>query len=111
MTYLYLAIAIVFEVGWAIAMKLFNASHKPGTAAAMVVMYVLSLVFLTLATRKLEIGVAYAIWAGTGAAMIAVAGITYFKEPASVLKLASIGLIVIGIVGLQLAGGHGAPAK
>lgn len=107
MTYLYLSIAIVFEVGWAIAMKLSKGFSRPGPAAATVVMYLLSVVFLSLAARKLEIGVAYAVWAGTGAALIALAGIAYFKEPASLLKMVSVGLIVIGIVGLQLAGGHG----
>ncbi len=108
MTYLYLTIAIVFEVGWAIAMKLSKGFSKPGPTAATVVMYLLSVVFLALATRKLEIGVGYAIWAGSGAALIAIAGVVYFKEPASALKIASLGLIVIGIVGLNVAGGgHG----
>src|SRR5262245_31224771 len=109
MTILYLLLAIVFEVGWAIAMKLSRGLTRPGPAAATVVMYLLGVVFLALATRKLDIGVAYALWAGSGAAVIAVIGILYFKEPATALKLASLGLIVLGIVGLQIAGGgHGA---
>jgi multidrug transporter EmrE-like cation transporter len=105
MTYLYLALAIIFEVGWAIAMKLSVGLTKPVPAAATVVMYLLSVVFLALATKKLDVGVAYAMWAGSGVALIAMIGVAYFKEPATPLKVASIGLIVLGIAGLQLAGG------
>jgi small multidrug resistance pump len=86
-------------------MKLSKGFTRPAPAAATVVMYLLSVVFLAFATKKLDVGVGYAIWAGSGAALIAIAGILYFKEPASALKIASLGLIVMGIVGLQVAGG------
>jgi small multidrug resistance pump len=66
-------------------------------------MYLLSVLFLSLATRKLDIGVAYALWAGSGAALIAVIGILYFKEPATAMKLASLGLIILGIAGLRFS--------
>jgi small multidrug resistance pump len=70
-------------------------------------MYFLSLLFLMLAVRKLDLGPAYAIWAGTGAAVIAAAGILYFKEPVSALKLVSMALVIAGVIGLNLAGaGH-----
>ena len=105
MTYFWLALAIVFEAGWAIAMKVSDGLTRPAPAAATIVMYILSLVFLALATRRLDLGPAYAMWAGAGAVLIAAAGIVYFKEPASAAKLASMALIVIGIAGLQLAGG------
>ena len=109
MIYVYLALAIVLEAGWAIAMKLSNGFTKPGPVAATVVMYLASVVFLAVATRKMDLGVAYAIWAGSGAVLIAAAGFMYFNEPVSAPKVASIGLIVAGIVGLQLfGGGHGA---
>jgi|ERR1051326_2340667 multidrug transporter EmrE-like cation transporter len=104
MTYCYLTLAILFEAGWAIAMKLSDGLRKPGPAAAMAVMYVLSVVFLALATRKMDVGAGYAIWAGAGAVLIALAGVFYFKEPAGAVKLASIGLIVIGIAGLGFSG-------
>jgi len=107
MVYLWLGLAIVFEVGWAIAMKLSDGLTKVGPAVATVVMYLLSVVFLALATKKMDIGLAYAIWAGTGVALIAVAGMTYFKEPVSALKIGSLALIVLGIAGLNIAtGGH-----
>ena len=108
MSYLWLLLAIAFEAGWAIAMKLSNGLTRPIATAATVVMYLLSVVFLALATKKMDLGTTYAVWAGSGAVLIAAAGFVYFKEPASALKVASIGLIVLGIVGLQIAGsGHG----
>ena len=107
MTPIFLVLAIVFEAGWAIAMKLSDGLRKPGPAAATAVMYLLSVVFLSQATKKLDVGMAYAIWAGAGAVIIAVAGIVYFKEPAGAIKLASIGLVVAGIAGLGLSGRPG----
>jgi multidrug transporter EmrE-like cation transporter len=103
MTMLMLSLAIVFEAGWAIAMKLSDGLRRPGPAAATVVMYLLSVVFLSQATKKLEVGLAYAIWAGAGAVIIALAGMIYFKEPATALRLASIGAIIAGILGLGLS--------
>src|SRR5690349_21340269 len=105
MTYLWFVLAIVFEAGWAIAMKLSDGLTRPAPAAATLVMYLLSLAFLSLATKRMDIGPAYAVWAGAGAVLIAAAGLVYFREPATAVKLASIALIVVGIVGLQLAGG------
>jgi multidrug transporter EmrE-like cation transporter len=111
MTYLYLALAIVFEVGWALGLKMSQGLTRPGVAAVTLVMYIASLAFLALAVKKLDVGPAYAIWAGTGAALIAVAGIVWFKEPVSGLKVVSMVLVVAGVVGLNLAGGgHGVEA-
>lgn len=108
MLYLWLALAIVFEVGWAISMKVSDGLTKLWPAVATLVMYFLSVVFLSLVTKKMDVGTAYAIWAGSGAAIIAVIGIWWFKEPASALKLGSIVVVVLGIVGLNLSsGGHG----
>jgi multidrug transporter EmrE-like cation transporter len=107
MTLLYLVLAIAFEVAWAIAMKVSSGLTRPVPAAVTVVAYILSLVFLSLATRRMEIGAAYAVWAGSGAAIIATIGILYVREPVTALKLASMGLIIAGIVGLQVsAKGH-----
>lgn len=103
MLYLWLALAIVFEAGWAIAMKVSEGLTKPWPTVATVVMYVLSVVFLSFATKRMDVGTAYAIWAGSGAAIIALIGIWWFKEPASALKLGSLGVVVVGIVGLNIA--------
>jgi small multidrug resistance pump len=103
MTLLWLALAIVFEVGWAVAMKRSDGFTRAGPAAATVVMYLLSVVFLALAARRMEIGVAYAVWAGSGVALIALIGVLHFREPVTALKVVSIALILLGIVGLHLS--------
>lgn len=105
MIYLYLALAIVFEVAWAVAMKLSDGLSKLTPTIVTMVCYLMSVVFLALATKKLDVGLAYAIWAGSGAAIIAVIGVLYFKEPMTMIKAASLALIVAGIVGLQISGG------
>lgn len=105
MTSLFLALAIVAETGWALAMKVSDGLRRPGPAAATVVLYILSLVLLATATRKLDVGTAYAIWAGAGAALIAIAGMVWFKEPATAGRIASLALIVAGIIGLRLTSG------
>ena len=100
---LYLVLAIVFEAGWAIAMKASGGMTRPGATVAMLACFVLSAVFLALATRTYEVGVAYAIWVGSGAAIIATVGIVWFGEPAGGLKLASLALVLAGVVGLKLS--------
>ena len=108
MTYFYLALAIVFEVGWALGLKVSDGFTRPLAAGATAIAYILSLVFLMLAVKKLDVGPAYAIWAGTGAALIAVAGMLWFKEPISVGKVVSMTLVIAGVIGLNLSGGgHG----
>ncbi len=107
MTYLWLALAIVCEAGWALAMKASDGLTKAAWTAATVVLYILSLVFLAFATRKMDIGTGYAIWAGTGVALIAIGGVILFREPITLAKGVCLGIIVIGIVGLNLStGGH-----
>lgn len=105
MVYLWLALAVIFEVGWAVAMKLSGGLTRPGPTIATIVMYLLSVVFLSRATRTMDVGLAYAIWAGAGVACIAVIGMTYFKEPVGTLKIASLVLVIAGIIGLNIAGG------
>jgi len=72
----------------------------------MFVFYGLGLVPLNLALRRIDISVAYAIWSGVGTAVITTIGILWFKEPANALKLISIALIVIGLVGLNISGDY-----
>jgi multidrug transporter EmrE-like cation transporter len=102
MTLLYLTLAILAETGWALAMKLSEGLTRPAPTAATAILYLLSLVFLAQATRRLEVGTAYALWAGAGAALIATAGILWFKEPATPAKLISLALVIAGIAGLGL---------
>jgi quaternary ammonium compound-resistance protein SugE len=102
MAWLYLLVAGLFEVAWAIGLKYTDGFTRllPSlwTAASMVV----SLWFLALALKTLPVGTAYAVWTGIGAVGVAILGIALFAEPATAARLSCIGLIVAGIVGLKL---------
>ncbi len=109
-TWLWLILAILFEVAWALCLKASQGFTRVPFAIATIITYALSLVFLMLAVKKLDVGTTYAIWAGTGAALIAIAGIVLFKEPASAIKIVSLALVIAGVVGLNLSENHtGAP--
>ena len=71
----------------------------------MFVLYGLSFGFLALALKKIDLSIAYAVWAGMGTALIATVGILWFKEPVSALKIVSLGLLIIGVIGLHISGG------
>ena len=102
MAWTLLFIAGLLEVGWAIGLKYTDGFSRLwpslGTAAAMVV----SLAFLGLALKHLPVGTAYAVWTGIGAVGTVILGIVLFGEPATALRLACVGLIVAGIMGLKL---------
>jgi small multidrug resistance pump len=68
------------------------------------VFYSLSFAGLTIALKKLDVGIAYAVWAGVGTALIAVIGIIYFKESLTLVKVLSLLLIIMGVVGLNIGG-------
>jgi quaternary ammonium compound-resistance protein SugE len=103
MAWLLLVIAGLLEVGWAIGLKYTEGFSRfwptVGTVGAMV----LSVGLLGVAMKSLPVGTAYAVWVGVGAVGTAALGIVLFGELASVGRLASLGLIVAGIVGLKLA--------
>jgi quaternary ammonium compound-resistance protein SugE len=103
MAWLYLLIAGLFEVGWAIGLKYTEGFSRLWPSLATVAAMILSLGCLGLALKTLPVGTAYAIWTGVGAVGTAILGIYLFAEPASAMRLACIGLIVAGIVGLKLA--------
>ena len=100
----YLIIAIILEVAGTTSMKLSNGFARLLPSTMIFVFYGLSFAGLTLALKKIDVSVAYAIWAGLGTALITIIGLVYFKEPATLLKIVSIGLIVIGVLGLNLDG-------
>src|SRR3954470_7268019 len=103
---LYLAIAIAAEVTGTVALKFTDGFTRPGPAVIVVAGYALSFWMLALVLRELPIGLTYAVWAAVGTALIATIGIVAFGEPATTLKLLSLGLIVAGVVGLNLSGSH-----
>lgn len=104
MSWVYLFIAIVFEVFGTIFIKLSYGFTKILPSILGLVLYVLCIVFLTMALKKIDLSIAYAVWSGLGTAFIAVVGIFWFQEPAHILKLIFILLIIIGVVGLNLFG-------
>jgi len=67
------------------------------------VFYVLSAAAVILALKRLDLSVTYAIWSGVGTALAAMIGIAYFREPLTLIKLASLALVILGVVGLSLA--------
>jgi quaternary ammonium compound-resistance protein SugE len=92
----------LFEIGWAIGLKYTDGFTRLWPTTWTVLAMVASIVLLALAVRTLPIGTAYAVWTGIGAAGTALLGIYLFGEPATALRLACIGVIVAGIVGLKL---------
>ena len=110
MSWVYLIIAITMEVIGTTNMKLSHGFTKLVPSILMFVFYGLSFAFITLALKKIDVSIAYAIWSGVGTALIAVIGFLYFKEPATAIKIGSIALIVLGVIGLMLTDKHISPA-
>jgi len=107
MSYLYLVGAILFEVFGTTCMKLSEGFTRTLPSVLIFVFYGISFAMFTLALKRLDVSLAYAIWAGLGTVCITAIGILYFKEPNSVFKMVSIAFIIIGVVGLNLSnGGH-----
>lgn len=102
----YLVLAIVTEVAGTTFLKLSDGMTKVVPIILTFVLYGISFVFLGLCLKKIDVAISYAIWSGLGTALISVIGFMYFKEPMSVLKVASIVLIIIGVVGLNLTETH-----
>lgn len=102
MAWIYLAIAGLFEVGWAIGLKYTQGFTRLAPTVLTVASMVVSLGLLGLALKTLPVGTAYAIWTGIGTIGTAILGIVLLEEPAGALRLACIALIVAGIVGLKL---------
>ena len=104
----YLAMAIVLEVAGTTCMKLSEGFTRLVPSVLVFVLYMVSFALMILALKKMELGVVYAIWSGAGTALIALIGILWFQESVSLMKIVSIGFIVLGVVGLrmsQMAGG------
>ena len=101
-----LTIAILSEVAATISLRVADGFTRPVPSAIVVVGYGVSFWMLALVLHRLPIGLTYAVWSAAGTALIAAIGIFAFHETATTLKLASLALIIIGVVGLNLAGTH-----
>ena len=102
--WLLILISGLLEIAFSVSMKLSDSYTRPVSSALSVLAAVLSVWLMSLTLKVIPVGTAYAVWAGIGAAGTAVVGIWLFQEPASVARISCIGLVVVGIVGLQLLG-------
>lgn len=103
MPWLILIVAGLLEVGWAIGLKYTEGFTRLWPSVATLTAMVASVLLLGVAMKSLPVGTSYAVWVGVGAVGTAILGMVLFSEPATVGRLASLGLIVAGIVGLKLA--------
>lgn len=99
-----LLVAGVFEMGFAVGLKYSDGFTRLCPSLATVMMIVLSLSLLGMATRSLPMGTAYAVWTGIGSVGTVGLGIVLFGESAALSRLACLGLIMLGIVGLKILG-------
>jgi small multidrug resistance pump len=98
--------AIVFEVAGTLTLKFTEGMTRLWPTVLMFAFYLVSLFGLSVAVSKIPVGTAYAVWSGVGTLMVALLGIVWLKEEVTVLRTASMLLIVIGVAGLYLTGSH-----
>ncbi len=103
MAWLYLLVAGLLEVGWAIGLKYTDGFTRLWPTVGTVISMLLSVGFLGLALKTLPVGTGYAVWTGIGTVGTVILGIALLGEPATVMRLACVGLIVAGIIGLKLS--------
>jgi quaternary ammonium compound-resistance protein SugE len=104
MSWIYLIIAGLFEIGWPLGLKLSQTMTERYTGIALAVVSMsLSGLFLWLAQKSIPIGTAYAVWTGIGAVGTLLVGIVFFGDSAGIWRMLSALLIVVGIVGLKIA--------
>lgn len=102
MHWVYLFIAGLFEISWAVGLKLSHGFSQIIPSVLTVLCMIASFYFLALALKNLPLGTAYAIWTGIGTIGTVILGIILFKEPVTVMRLFCIVLIICGITGLKL---------
>ncbi len=105
MAWIYLVIAGLFEIGWPLGLKMaqtMEGKQFTGLAIAVIAMG-LSGFFLFSAQKEIPMGTAYAVWAGIGAAGTFILGIVLYNDPIEILRIASVLLIIAGVIGLKLA--------
>lgn len=101
MAWIVLFVAGLFEIGWAIGLKYTDGFTRWWPSVATVSALIASIGCLAIAVKTLPLGTAYAVWTGIGTIGTVAAGIMFFREPASALRLACLACIAIGILGLK----------
>jgi len=103
MSWIILFFAGLFEVGWAVGLKYTDGFSKPLPTVLTLAAMAVSLGLLGLAVKELPLGTAYAVWTGVGAVGTVIAGIILFGESMALRRLASVALIIFGLIGLKLS--------
>ncbi|NTU93830.1 MAG: multidrug efflux SMR transporter [Chlorobiaceae bacterium] len=106
MHWIYLILAIVSEVAGTTSMKLSEGFTRPLPSVFIFVFYALSFTLVTLALKVLPVGMTYAVWSAIGTALITIIGVVWFGEGMSIMKAASLLLIILGVAGLQYSQEH-----
>lgn len=101
-----LLVAIAVEVVATALLPRTDGFSNPGWSAAVLLGYALSIWLLSVVVRSVPVSVAYAIWSGVGTALVAVAGMVFLDEPMGAVKAVCLAMVVLGVVGLNLAGTH-----
>lgn len=104
MSWFLLFLAIVLEVSGTTCMKLSEGFTRLVPSVLIFVFYGLSFGTFVFVLKRIDVSVAYAVWAGLGVLLVATIGVLWFKEPLNAMKIASMALIVIGVVGVNLSG-------
>ena len=102
MAWAYLAVAGLFEIGWAIGLKYSDGFSKPLPTLLTFVAMGLSIWLLALAMKSIPVGTAYAVWTGIGVIGVAVLGMVLFGESREIVRMVCLFMIVTGIVGLKV---------
>ncbi|TXK74091.1 quaternary ammonium compound efflux SMR transporter SugE [Paenibacillus sp. N3.4] len=106
MAWLYLVIAGVFEVLWAISLKFSHGFTRLVPSSITIAGMIVSFYFLAVATKTLPIGTAYAAWTGIGAVGAIIIGTLFLDEPISLTRILFMVLILVGVLGLKFTSGH-----
>ena len=107
MAWVYLVIAGLLEVGWAVGLKYTEGFTRPLPSAVTLGLMVASFLLLSAAVKTLPVGTAYAVWTGIGTAGAALLGMLLLDEPRTAARLLFIGLVLAGVAGLRATGGQG----
>jgi len=103
MAWFLLFLAGLFQIGWAVGLKYTDGFTRPMPTAFTIISMIISIVLLGLAVKTLPMGTAYAVWTGIGTVGTVLLGIWLLGDPATLVRVACIALIVTGIAGLKLA--------
>ncbi|MBR2866633.1 MAG: multidrug efflux SMR transporter [Alistipes sp.] len=100
--YIFLLLAIIFEVAWAVLLKYTDGFTRLWPSVATLATYLAALYFLNLTVQTMPVGIAYAVWAGTGMVLIALFGVVVLKQHLDIPAIVGLALIVAGVLVLNL---------